>query len=96
MGWLTGLRDLFRTVDGLMQIEQKHGIAIEELKQRVARLEANGPVVVAEAKAAAAAAASAVAAQHVGELAHRQGGLEERARQQDRDPPRRRLTDPSQ
>ena len=34
MSWLTGLRDLLRGIDSLMQIEQKHGKAIEELKNR--------------------------------------------------------------
>ncbi len=84
MSWLSGLRDLFRAMDGLLQVEQKHGAAIEDLKQRVVRLEAREAVMAAEAKAAASAAASAVAAQHVGDLARRLGVMEEQLRHRGR------------
>jgi hypothetical protein len=93
ISWLTGLRDLFRSVDGLMQVERKHGTAIEDLKDRVAKLEAREPILIAEAKAASATAASAAATQHVGDLARRLGVLEEQVRQQSRNGSRKRLTD---
>lgn len=44
MAWLSNLRDLFRTIDGLMLVERKHGAAIEELKERVIRIEAREQV----------------------------------------------------
>jgi uncharacterized protein YceH (UPF0502 family) len=81
MNWLSNLRDLFRTIDGLMLVERTHGAAIADLKERVVQLEAREAVLVAEAKAAASAAASAVSAQHVADLARRLGVLEEQVRQ---------------
>lgn len=93
MSWLSGLRDLFRVVDGLMLVEQKHGAAIEDLKERIARLEAREPVLIAEAKIASATAASAAATQHVGDLARRLGILDEQVRQLGRGSSRKRLTD---
>ncbi len=92
MSWLSNLRDLLRAIDGLLQLERRHGAAIDDLKQRVARLEAREPVLVAEAKAAASAAASAVAAQHIGDLARRLGVMEEQLRQGGGSGRRRRLT----
>lgn len=93
MSWFTGLRDLLRGVDALMQIEQKHGKAIEDVKDRVGKLEVGGSVLIAEAKGAASAAASAAVMQHIADLARRIGALEEFARQQGKSESRRRLTD---
>jgi len=93
MSWLSGLRDLFRTIDGPLQVEQKRGAAIEDLKARVGRLESGEQVPVADAKAAASAAASAVAAQHIGELARRLGVMEEQLRSRRSPGHRRRLTE---
>ena len=81
MGWFSGARDLIRAIDGLMQVEHKHGALIENLKNRVLHLEARETALVAEAKAAASAAASAVSAQHIADLARRLGVLEEQVRQ---------------
>jgi hypothetical protein len=53
---------------------------LDDLTDRINRLEAREQVIVADAKGASAAAASAVAASHVGELARLVGGLEERVR----------------
>ncbi len=93
MSWFTGLRDLLRGVDALMQIEQKHGTAIEGLKDRVGKLEVGGAVLIAEAKSAASSAASAAVMQHIADLARRIGALEEFARQQGRSEHPRRITD---
>ncbi|MDR3529093.1 MAG: hypothetical protein P4L90_00850 [Rhodopila sp.] len=76
-----------------MLVEQKHGAAIEDLKERIARLEAREPVLIAEAKIASATAASAAATQHVGDLARRLGILDEQVRQLGRGSSRKRLTD---
>jgi hypothetical protein len=88
MSWLSNLRDLFRTIDGLMVVERTHGAAIEDLKERVLHLDAREPVLVAEAKAAA----SAVSAQHIADLARRLGALEEQLRNRGSPGQRRRLT----
>ena len=93
MGWLTGLRYLLRTVDGLLLVEEKHGAAIAELKERVSRLEAREPILIAEAKIAFATAASAASTQHVGDLARRLGVLEEQVRQLTAAGGRKRLSD---
>lgn len=90
MAWLSGVLSLLRRIDQLMQIERKHGDLLDALSERQRRSEAREEILVAEAKAAAATAASAVASQHVGELARRLGGLEERVNQLERrgTPPR--------
>ena len=80
-----------RAVDRLFQLERKHGTILEAqaaeiqaLKDRLMALEQHvkgrEDIVIAEAKGAAAATGSAVAAQHLGEIARRLGGLEERVR----------------
>jgi hypothetical protein len=57
MSWFGGVRDLFRSIDGLLQVEQRHAAFIQDLRERIGRLEVREPVLVA--------AASAAAAQHV-------------------------------
>jgi len=93
MGWFPGLWDVLRTVDGLSRVEKRHGSAIDDLKDRTARLEAREPALIAEAKMASATAASAAATQHVAELSRRVGVLEEQVRQLTGTTPRKRLTD---
>ncbi len=90
MSWFSGVRNLIRAIDGLMQVEDKHGALIESLKNRILLLEAREAALVAEAKGAASAAASAVSAQHISDLARRVGVLEEQVRQMGGS--RRRLT----
>jgi len=82
-GWL----DALRAVDRLWELEARHSRLFEaqakrldEIIDRLNRLEAREQVVVAEAKGASAAAASAVAANHIGDLSRLVGGLEERVR----------------
>jgi len=79
--------DALRAIDRFLELETKHGKLIEaqtkridELADRVNRLEARELVIVAEAKGAAAAAASAVAAHHVSDLARHVGGMDERVK----------------
>jgi hypothetical protein len=86
--------DALRAIDRFLDLEAKHGKLIEaqekrldELADRVSRLEAREPVVIAEAKGAAASAASVVAAQQLGELARHVGGMEERVNRLERDRP---------
>lgn len=86
-GWLNGLR----TIDRLLDLEAKHGGLIndqrrrvDELAERVTRLEAREAVMIAEAKGAASSAASVVAAQQLGDLARHVGGLDERVRRLER------------
>jgi hypothetical protein len=93
MSWLSGLRDLFRIVDGLMVVEQRHSAALEDLADRIARLEAREPLLIAEAKMASATAASVAATQHVGDLARRLGILEEQVRRLGQGSSRKRITD---
>lgn len=90
MAWFSDLRNLIRTLDGLLEVERRHDALINNLRDRLLRLEAAEPVLIAEAKAAAATAASAVAAQHVADLARRVGVLEEQMRRRS---PTRRLTE---
>lgn len=92
MSWFNGFRELFRTIDGLLEVERKHGAATDSVNERVMRLEASSPVPVAEARAAASAAASAVAAQHIADLARCIGVLEERLRRSEA-PDRHLLSD---
>ncbi len=54
---------------------------IQDLRDRITKLEAREEILIAEAKGAAAAAASAVASQHVAALAREIGALDERTRQ---------------
>ena len=82
--WLKAVR----TIDRLLSLETKHTALIEaqareiqDLKDRVTRLEAREGILIAEAKGAAAAAASAVASQHVADIARQVGASEERTRQ---------------
>ena len=91
MGWFGGLLDLLRTVDGLLQVERKHAAAIDDLRERIARLETERLVLVAEVKAAAASAASVAASQHVADIARRQGALEAQVHRPPKPAPSRRL-----
>jgi recombinational DNA repair protein RecR len=84
--WLKALA----AVDRLLDLEEtltatidKHTAEIEQLKERITRLEAREEVIIAEAKGAAGAAASVLMA----ELARRIGVLEERTTQARRLPP---------
>jgi len=88
------LLGLFRKLDSLMQLEAKHGAAIQRLEadmvalqDRVTRLETREAVLIAEAKGAAAAAATVATTSTVADLAHRVGGLEERSRSARLPPP---------
>jgi predicted RNase H-like nuclease (RuvC/YqgF family) len=70
-----------RTIDRLLNLETKHTSLIEaqareiqQLKDRVTRLEAREEILIAEAKAAAAAS------QHIAELARHVGAMDERTR----------------
>ncbi len=99
------VRELLRTlrrIDDLFAIEEKfagllvaQGKRLDDLADRINRLEAREQVLIAEAKGAASAAASAVAASHLGELSRLYGGLEERVRRLEGDDGRvRRLSAP--
>jgi hypothetical protein len=91
-----------RTIDGLLALEPKifkmfgsQNKRLDDLADRINRLEAREAVLIAEAKGAAGAAASAVAASHLGELSRLYGGLEERVLRLEGDDGRvRRLTAP--
>jgi hypothetical protein len=91
-----------RTIDGLLALEPKifkmfdsQNKRLDDLADRINRLEAREAVLIGEAKGAAGAAASAVAASHLGELSRLYGGLEERVRRLEGDDGRvRRLTAP--
>jgi hypothetical protein len=83
--WLDGLR----TLDRLLTIEETHGKLIkkqadeiQELRDRLTKLEAHvqarEEIMVAEAKGAAAAVASAVASQHIAGIAESVGRLKGR------------------
>ena len=83
LGWLQAAR----SIDRLFQLEARHTALIEaqakeiqDLKDRVTKLEAREEVLIAEAKGAAAATAGAVASQHVATLAREIGALDERTR----------------
>jgi hypothetical protein len=72
-----------RAIDSVFQLEKKHTALLEaqakeiqDLKDRVTKLEAREEILIAEAKGAAAAAAGAVVAQ----LAREIGALDERTR----------------
>lgn len=77
-----------RTIDRLLSLETKFTALLEvqakeiqDLKDRLTKLEAREEILIAEAKGAAAAAASVVASQHVADLARHIGTLDERTRQ---------------
>jgi hypothetical protein len=81
--------DTLRTVDRLLALEKNHRALIEkqaeemqELKDRLTRLEAHvqarEEILVAEAKGAAAAVASTVASQHIASIAQSVGRLQGR------------------
>lgn len=80
--------DAFRRLDRLLELEKKHGTLIERLDQRldqlaerIQRLEVREEVLIARAQATVAGtAASGVASQHVSELARLVGGLDERVK----------------
>lgn len=91
MGWFGGLLDLLRTVDGLLQAERKHAAAIDDLRERIAKLKTERRVLVAEVKAAAASATSVAASQHVADIARRHGALEPQVGRPADPAPRRRL-----
>jgi phage shock protein A len=85
---------LFRKLDGLMQLEAKHGAAIARLEadvmalqDRITRLETRDAVLIAEAKGAASAAATVATTSTVADLARRVGALEERSRSRRLPPP---------
>jgi hypothetical protein len=79
--WIAGLRQ----IDRLLTLERKLGAIIEkqaaeiqQLKDRVTKLEAREEILVAEAKGAAAAVASTVASQHVAAISLSVGRLQGR------------------
>ncbi len=83
--------DTVRTVDRLLSLERNHrelidqqGLEIQQLKDRLTRLEENvrarEEILIAEARGAAAAVGSAAAAQHVSDVSRRLGILEERTK----------------
>lgn len=84
MAWFSDVPGALRKFDSLMQVERKHGALINALDERQRRSEAREAIVVAKAEAAAASAASAVASHHIGDMARRLGGLEERVAQLER------------
>ncbi len=76
-----------RRIDRLLGLEAKHTALLEaqakeiqDLRDRLMRLESREATLLAEARATAVAAASSVASQHVAELARRVGAMEERTR----------------
>jgi hypothetical protein len=84
MAWFSDALSALRKFDSLMRVERKHGALINALDKRQRRPEAREEVVIAKAEAAAASAASAVASHHIGDMARRRGGLEERVAQLER------------
>ena len=83
--------DTARAFDRLLSLERSHrelidrqGRDLQELKDRLTRLEesvkAREEILIAEAKGAAAAVGSAAATQHVSDISRRLGALEERSR----------------
>jgi hypothetical protein len=86
--------DALRAIDRFLELETKHGKLIDaqaerldNLENRINRLEAREPIVIAEAKGAAASAASVVAAQQLGDLARHVGGMEERVKRLEQERP---------
>ena len=83
LDWLRAVR----AIDRFLQLGEKHTALLEaqakeiqDLKDRVTKLEAREEILIAEARGAAAAAAGAVASQHVATLAREIGVLDERTR----------------
>jgi type IV pilus biogenesis protein CpaD/CtpE len=83
LDWLRAVR----AIDRFLTLGEQHTALIEaqakeiqDLKDRVTKLEAREEILIAEAKGAAAAAASAVASQHVAEIARHVGAIDERTR----------------
>jgi hypothetical protein len=79
--------ELLRTLDRLLDLERKHGDLIEahakklqELADRITKLETREDVLISEAKSTASSAASAAVNQNLTNLALRVGALEERTR----------------
>ncbi len=95
MAWFSTALDLLRKVDRLLTIEAKHADAIENLQERISKLEADRALLIAEANASASAAASAMAGHHMADIARRVGILEERTRDKSPSARKRRLTDES-
>lgn len=84
---LLSLLTLFRRLDRLFELENKHGKLIEEhslqiqaLRDEIAQLRAREAILVAEARGAAGSVASVVAAQHISDMSRRLGAMEERTR----------------
>ena len=75
MAWFSTALDLLRKVDRLLTVEAKHSDAIENLRDRVSKLETERALLVAEASASAASAASAMAGHHMADIARRVGIL---------------------
>jgi hypothetical protein len=83
LDWLRAVR----AIDRFLQLGEKHTALLEaqakeiqDLKDRVTKLEAREEILIAEAKGAASAAASVVASHHVADLARHVGALDERMR----------------
>ena len=80
---LSNIVELLRSVDRLLNLEVRHGKAIEKierdiesLKERVTQLEVRNEVTIEKAKAAAGAAATQVAIASVSDISRRIGVLE--------------------
>lgn len=91
---MLSLVSFLRKLDGLIQLEAKHGQAIArieaelvQLKDRVTRLETRDDVLIAEAKGAASTAATVAATGAIADLARRIGAMEERNRIRTLPPP---------
>jgi hypothetical protein len=81
------LISVWRKIDSLVQLEERHGVAIRRLtddlnalKDRVTRLESRDEVLIARAEGAASTAAAVATTTSIADLARRVGAIEERAR----------------
>jgi hypothetical protein len=77
--WLEAIRSLDRLLSmeaSLRKVIEKQADEIQDLKDRVTKLEAREEIMVAEAKGAASAVASAVASQHLATIARDLGRLQ--------------------
>ncbi len=92
MAWIANTIELLRKIDRLMTADTDHSSAIALLKERIAKLESDQALLLAEAKSAAASAASVMAGHHMTDLARRVGALEERTKDRTDMPSTRRLT----
>ena len=86
MGKVGDLIDLFRKIDRLLSLEEKHGKAIEglqkelsDLKARMAALEAREQMLVVEAKSAARTASGLTTQASLSDLSRRLGRMEAEA-----------------